>query len=44
MSGSGSTLFTLADDFAAAEAVAAHIRRPGIDVDLCDLSPNSAEI
>jgi 4-diphosphocytidyl-2-C-methyl-D-erythritol kinase len=44
MSGSGSTLFTLADDIATAKAVAARIQQPAIKVELCGLSPNSAEI
>jgi 4-diphosphocytidyl-2-C-methyl-D-erythritol kinase len=44
MSGSGSTLFTLADDIATAEAVAARIQQPGIKVELCGLWPNSAKI
>jgi 4-diphosphocytidyl-2-C-methyl-D-erythritol kinase len=44
MSGSGSTLFTLADNSDAAEAVAARIRRPEIGVQMCELSPNPAEI
>jgi len=44
MSGSGSTLFTLANDFDAAEGLAARIQQPDIKVELCGLSPNSAEI
>jgi 4-diphosphocytidyl-2-C-methyl-D-erythritol kinase len=44
MSGSGSTLFTLADDSEGAKRLAASIRQAGIEVKLCDLSPNSAEI
>jgi 4-diphosphocytidyl-2-C-methyl-D-erythritol kinase len=44
MSGSGSTLFTLADDITTAEALAARIQQPAIKVELCGLSPNSAEI
>jgi 4-diphosphocytidyl-2-C-methyl-D-erythritol kinase len=44
MSGSGSTLFTLTDDIATAKAVAARIQQPAIKVELCGLSPNSAEI
>jgi 4-diphosphocytidyl-2-C-methyl-D-erythritol kinase len=44
MSGSGSTLFTLADDFEAAKAVAARIRHPEIGLEICELSPDFAEI
>jgi hypothetical protein len=44
MSGSGSTLFTLADDFEAAKGVAARIRQPEIGLEICELSPNSTEI
>jgi 4-diphosphocytidyl-2-C-methyl-D-erythritol kinase len=44
MSGSGSTLFTLAEDSDAAEGVMGRIRQTGIEVKMCDLSPNLAEI
>jgi 4-diphosphocytidyl-2-C-methyl-D-erythritol kinase len=44
MSGSGSTLFTLADDFEAAEALAARIRQGGLTVELSELCPNPPEI
>jgi 4-diphosphocytidyl-2-C-methyl-D-erythritol kinase len=44
MSGSGSTLFTLADDFETAKAVAARVKQPQIGLEICELSPNFTEI
>ncbi len=44
MSGSGSTLFTLADDFEAAKGVAGLIKQPEIGLEICELSPNFTEI
>ncbi|HEY1922348.1 MAG TPA: 4-(cytidine 5'-diphospho)-2-C-methyl-D-erythritol kinase [Tepidisphaeraceae bacterium] len=44
MSGSGSTLFTLADNADAAKALSERIRQPGITVEICELSPYYPEI